>query len=76
VATPRSRPARRLAFAGVDPVAELERSAPEQVEIKRLAGQVVWLREGAREWLGPAEEALERLRGRDAGTSFWACFDR
>jgi hypothetical protein len=58
----------------VDAVAELERSAPDQIEVKRLAGQVVWLREGTEEWIGPADEALALLRNQEPDAAFWAAF--
>ena len=58
----------------MDAVGELQRAAPEQIEVKRLAGQIVWLREGADEWVGPADEALARLRTLEAETAFWTVF--
>jgi hypothetical protein len=70
----RRRPARRVGCTAVDAVGELQRSAPEQIEVKRLAGQIVWLREGGDEWVGPADEALARLRDLAPETAFWAAF--
>ena len=58
----------------MDAVGELQRTAPEQIEVKRLAGQIVWLREGPEEWVGPADEALARLRGLAPEAAFWAAF--
>jgi hypothetical protein len=58
----------------VDAVGELQRAAPEEIEVKRLAGQIVWLREGPDEWVGPADEALARLRGLAPEAAFWAAF--
>jgi hypothetical protein len=58
----------------VDAVGELLRSAPEQIEVKHLAGQIVWLREGLEQWVGPADEALARLRGLEPEAAFWAAF--
>jgi hypothetical protein len=58
----------------VDAVGELQRCAPEQIEVKQLAGQIVWLREGRDEWIGPPHEALARLRDLAPETAFWAAF--
>jgi len=58
----------------VDAVGELQCAAPEQVEVKQLAGQIVWLREGPEEWVGPADEALARLRALAPDVAFWAAF--
>jgi hypothetical protein len=58
----------------VDAFRELQRSAPEQIEIKRLAGQIVWLRDGADEWVGPADEALARVQALAPESAFWAAF--
>lgn len=58
----------------MDPVGRLLDSTPPEVEVKRLAGRVVWLREDDREWIGPAEEALARLDDADAPGGFWAAF--
>ena len=58
----------------MDAVGELELRVPEHVEMKRLAGRVVWLRHGAEEWVGPAEEALALLRDREPETAFWSAF--
>jgi hypothetical protein len=58
----------------VDAVGELERCAPEEIEVKRLAGRIVWLREAGDEWVGPAEEALARLRALAPDAGFWAAF--
>jgi len=60
----------------MDVVAKLHESVPTGIEVKRLAGRMVWLREADREWLGPAEEALERLRALEASGSFWSLFVR
>lgn len=46
----------------MDSVRELEHSVPPGVEVKRLAGRIVWLRHAEGDWLGPAEEALVLLR--------------
>lgn len=45
----------------MDSVGELEHRMPPDVEVKRLAGRIVWLRNADGEWLGPAEEALALL---------------
>jgi len=58
----------------VDAVAALEREAPDGIEVKRLCGQIVWLREGPQEWTGPAEEALALLRAVDPALGFWTAF--
>jgi hypothetical protein len=58
----------------VDPVQALAERVPVEVEVKCLAGRVVWLREAGREWLGPAEEALARLRGAEPAAGFWSAF--
>ena len=58
----------------MDAVGELERNAPEEIEVKRLAGQIVWLRDGADEWVGPAVEALARVRALAPESTFWAAF--
>ena len=59
----------------MDAVGELQRCAPDQIEVKRLAGQIVWLREDAEEWVGPADDALALLRAQAPETAFWAAFD-
>jgi hypothetical protein len=58
----------------VDAVRAIVLEAPAGIEVKHLAGQIVWLREAEQEWVGPAEDALARLRGRDAAAPFWAAF--
>jgi hypothetical protein len=58
----------------MDTFGELQLSAPQEIEVKRLAGQIVWLREGAVEWVGPAHEALARLRALAPEAAFWAAF--
>jgi hypothetical protein len=58
----------------VDPVQALAERVPVEVEVKRLAGRIVWLRGDEREWLGPAEEALARLRELELPTAFWTAF--
>ena len=58
----------------MDAVGQLQCAAPEQVEVKQLAGQIVWLREGPEEWIGPADEALAQLRGLAPEAAFSAAF--
>jgi hypothetical protein len=58
----------------VDAVGTLAREAPEHVQVKLLAGQIVWLREDEQEWVGPAEEALARLRTLEPAAAFWSAF--
>jgi hypothetical protein len=58
----------------VDAVGAVVREAPKHVEVKQLAGRIVWLREAEREWVGPAEEALARLRTLEPSAGFWAAF--
>ena len=58
----------------MDVFGELERTAPEHIEIKRLAGQIVWLRDERDEWVGPADEALARVQALAPESAFWAAF--
>jgi hypothetical protein len=56
----------------VDSYGRLSDCVPAAVEVKRLAGRMVWLREEEHEWIGPAEEALALLDAADPDGSFWA----
>jgi hypothetical protein len=58
----------------VDSVARLEQTAPPEIEVKRLAGRIVWLRDDEREWVGPAEVALALVGELEAEREFWAAF--
>lgn len=58
----------------MDPVARLEETAPLEVEVKRLAGRIVWLRDDDDEWIGPAEVALALLADADPHGGFWDAF--
>lgn len=46
----------------MDSVRELEQRIAAEIDVRRLAGRIVWLRSGEREWVGPAEEALAIVR--------------
>jgi len=58
----------------VDSYGRLVDSIPEQIEVKRLAGTMVWLRDADHEWTGPAEEALALLGDAEPVSDFWAVF--
>jgi hypothetical protein len=58
----------------VDAVRAIVLETPAEIEVKHLAGQIVWLRQAEQEWVGPAEEALARLRDLEPQASFWTAF--
>jgi hypothetical protein len=55
----------------VDSYVRLVDSVPTEIEIKRLVGTMVWLRDGEHEWTGPAEQALALLGAAAPDTEFW-----
>jgi hypothetical protein len=58
----------------VDLVATLRRQVPEEIELRQLCGQIVWLREGAHEWTGPVDQALALLETVSPAGGFWSVF--
>ena len=59
----------------MDSYVRLADSLPAEIEIKRLAGTMVWLRDADHEWTGPAEQALALLVGAEPDTAFWTLLE-
>ena len=59
----------------MDSYVKLVDSVPDEIEIKRLVGTMVWLRDAQHEWTGPAEQALALLGAAEPDTEFWTAFE-
>lgn len=59
----------------MDSFGKLVDSLPAEIEIKRLAGTIVWLFDAEHEWTGAAQEALALLVAAAPDAAVWTVLE-